>query len=59
MKRSDRGQSTLEYVIIVAAVIGAIVVVAATFLRPKLETSYDGLTTKMENKIGTVSFGGS
>ena len=55
MKRC-RGQSTLEYVIILAAIIGAIVLVANTILKPKLQSTYSGLTDKMENKAGQVNF---
>jgi len=58
MKRSKRGQSTLEYVIILAAVIGAIILVASTFMKPKLQKSYDTLTTKMQDKVESVNFGG-
>jgi hypothetical protein len=56
MKRFSKGQSTLEYVIILSAVIGAIVLVANTVLKPKLQSSYDGLTTKMSDKIQEVDF---
>jgi hypothetical protein len=55
MKRF-RAQSTLEYVIILAAIIGAIVLVANTILKPKLQSSYSGLTDKMQNKVNEVSF---
>ena len=55
MKRC-RGQSTLEYVIILAAIIGAIVLVANTILKPKLKNTYDGLTDKMQNEAGQVNF---
>jgi Flp pilus assembly pilin Flp len=56
MKRLNTGQSTLEYVIILAAVIGAIILVASMF-KPKLETSYGTLTDTMQNKVQNVSFG--
>ena len=55
MKRSGKGQSTLEYVIILAAVIGAIIAVAAMF-KPKLSGTYGTLTDKMEKKVGEVTF---
>lgn len=55
--KKRRGQSTLEYVIILAAIIGAIVVVANTVLKPKLQSSYNTLTNKMQTKVGTVNFG--
>jgi len=55
MKRF-KAQSTLEYVIILAAIIGAIVVVASSILKPSLNRSYTDLTGKMESKVGDVSF---
>ncbi|MFA5346486.1 MAG: hypothetical protein WC315_09470 [Candidatus Omnitrophota bacterium] len=58
MRRFNRAQSTLEYVIILAAVIGAIIYVASTLLKPKLQSSYDTLTTKMQDKVSSVNFSG-
>jgi Flp pilus assembly pilin Flp len=55
MKRSKNGQSTLEYLIILAAVVGAIITVAAA-LKPKLVTTYDKLGTKMQEKAEEVNF---
>lgn len=52
MKRFRRGQSTLEYVIILAAVVGAIIAVAAAF-KPKLESTYGDLGNKMQTKVTT------
>lgn len=56
MKRLRRAQSTLEYVIILSAVVGAIILVANTVLKPKLQGSYDTLTTKMQDKVNEVNF---
>lgn len=53
MKRFSKGQGTLEYVIILAAVVAAIIV-AANALKPKIEDSYDTLGTKMQTKVGEV-----
>ena len=55
MKRFSRGQSTLEYVIILAAVIGAIIAIAGA-LKPKLTNSYDDLGNKMQTAVGNVNF---
>ena len=55
MRRFRRGQSTLEYVIILAAVIGAIIAVAAMF-KPKLTGTYGTLTDKMQTKVNDVTF---
>ncbi|MDD5119830.1 MAG: class III signal peptide-containing protein [Candidatus Omnitrophica bacterium] len=55
MKKFRKGQSTLEYVIILAAVVGAIIAVGI-MLKPKLINSYDNLSTTMQNKVGEVTF---
>jgi Flp pilus assembly pilin Flp len=55
MKRFRKGQSTLEYVIILAAVIGAIITVASA-LKTNVTGSYDTLGTKMENKAKNITF---
>ena len=55
MRKFSKGQSTLEYVIILAAVVGAIIAVAAA-LKPKLTTTYGTLTDTMSNKVGQVTF---
>jgi Flp pilus assembly pilin Flp len=55
MKRFRRGQSTLEYVIVLAAVVGAIIAVAS-MLKKKLPESYEGLAGKVSDKIETVAF---
>lgn len=56
MDRLKKGQSTLEYVIILAAIIGAIIFVSTTLLKPKLQSTYDTLTTKMQDKVNSVEF---
>ncbi len=58
MKSFRKGQGTLEYVIILAAVIGAIILVA-TIVKAKLGDTggaYDSLTTTMKNKVTGVTF---
>ncbi len=55
MRRFRKGQSTLEYVIILAAVVGAIIAVAAA-LKPKLTGTYETLGTKMQEKASEVNF---
>ena len=55
MKRFSKGQSTLEYVIILAAVVGAIIAVAAA-LKPKLTGTYDTLGNKMQETVNQVNF---
>jgi Flp pilus assembly pilin Flp len=55
MKKFRKGQSTLEYVIILAAVVGAIIAVGV-MLKPKLNQSYSDLTDRVEAKIDQVTF---
>ena len=55
MKKFSKGQSTLEYVIILAAVVGAIIAVAAA-LKPKITDTYGSLGDKMQTKVDEVNF---
>ena len=55
MRMFRKGQSSLEYVIILAAVIGAIIAVGI-LLKPKLSTSYGKLADDVNTKIGQVKF---
>ena len=55
MKRFRQGQSTLEYVIILAAVVGAIIAVGL-MIKTNLGSSYGKLGTKMDAKVGEVQF---
>jgi len=43
-----KGQSTLEYVIILTAIIAAIVYAAVTFLKPRVQQSLDNVTSEMQ-----------
>jgi Flp pilus assembly pilin Flp len=55
MRKFRKGQSTLEYVIILAAVVGAIIAVGIV-LKPKLSSSYGKLADDVNAKIGEVKF---
>jgi hypothetical protein len=55
MKRFRKGQSTLEYVIILAAVIGTIILVAG-IIGGHLNNGYSSLSDKMQNKADEVDF---
>ena len=54
MKKFRNGQGTLEYVIILACIIGAIIAVAA-MLKPKILSSYTNLTNQTVEKIGNIT----
>lgn len=55
MKKFRKGQSTLEYVIILAAVVGAIIAVGV-LIKGNLNRSYTDLGGKMEDKVADVTF---
>lgn len=55
--KKRKGQSTLEYVIILTAIIAGIIVAAQTFLKPKLEDSLDHATTQMQQGVERIQFG--
>jgi Flp pilus assembly pilin Flp len=55
MSNFRRGQSTLEYVIILAVVIGAIILVGVV-VKGNLKSSYTDLGNKMQSKVGQVTF---
>ena len=52
-----KGQSTLEYVIILTAIIAAILFAAATYLKPRIEQSLDHVTNEMEQGINIINLG--
>ncbi len=53
MKRSRRGQSIVEYLLILAGIIAAILIVKAQ-LETKVKSSYNGLTENMTKAIGKI-----
>jgi len=55
MRKMRKGQSTLEYVIILAAVVGAIIAIGAT-LKTKMTDSYATLGNTMGSKVTSVTF---
>ena len=55
MLRKRKGQSILEYVIILAAIVGAVIAVTAV-IKPKISSTYGDLTDKVVAKAGEVTF---
>jgi Flp pilus assembly pilin Flp len=55
LRKFRKGQSTLEYVIILAAVVGAIIA-AGGVLRTRIVNSYGTLGDKMQNEVEGVEF---
>ena len=56
---SSKGQSTLEYVVILTAIIAAIIFAATTFMRPRVSASLDHVTNEMNNQVNLIKFGDS
>lgn len=48
MLRAKKAQSTLEYVIILTAIVGAIIYAAATYIRPGVESSYKNVNESIQ-----------
>ena len=57
MARKRRGQSTLEYVLVLTAIIAAIIYVAVQFVKPRVESSMDHVTNEMQNQVNRIHFG--
>jgi Flp pilus assembly pilin Flp len=54
--RSEKGQSTLEYVIVLAAIIAAIIVFATGTFRTRLSDSLNNVSNQMSNVIGRIHY---
>ncbi len=50
MKKTSLAQSMIEYVIVFAVIVGALIIVARGF-RPKVRDAYSGLAAGMEKKV--------
>ena len=53
---NKKGQSTLEYIIIFTAIVGAILLAANTVLKPKVGNMIEHVTSEAENAVNHVSF---
>lgn len=51
-----RGQSTLEYVIVLTAIIGVVIVFAAGFLKTKVKGSLEHVGSEMESEVKKIDF---
>jgi Flp pilus assembly pilin Flp len=56
MVRNKKGQSTLEYVIVLAAIIAAIIVFATGTFKNRLSNSLDDVSNQMQNVIGRIRY---
>jgi len=56
MLRSRKAQSTLEYIIIFTAVVGAILWAANSIIKPKMQTIINHVGTQAESAVNHVNF---
>jgi len=56
MLKQKKAQSTLEYIIIFTAVIGAILLAANTIIKPKMNNMLDHVATQAETAVSHVNF---
>ncbi len=59
MVLSKRAQSTLEYVIVLTAIIAVVIAFAAGVLRSNVKTSLEHVGNQMQDQVNRVSFNGS
>jgi len=51
-----KGQSTLEYVIILTAIVAGIIYAATKFVKPKVESSLEHVSGEMENAVSKIKY---
>ncbi|MFA5118827.1 MAG: hypothetical protein WC695_08270 [Candidatus Omnitrophota bacterium] len=51
-----KGQSTLEYVLILTAVIAGIIFATTQFIQPRVQDSVNHVTNQMNSMVGRLSF---
>ena len=55
--RAHAGQSTLEYILVLAAIIAAIAIAAGTLIRPAVTKSVNDATTVIQDATGKLKGG--
>lgn len=53
-----KGQSTLEYVLVLTAIIAAIILAASKWIKPTTERSLQHVTDQMEKQVKKIDIGG-
>ncbi|MBL7152055.1 MAG: hypothetical protein QME65_02055 [Candidatus Omnitrophota bacterium] len=56
MLRSKRAQSTLEYIIIFTAIVGAVLLAANAIIKPKVQNIIEHTATQAEKAVEHISF---
>ena len=57
--RHNKAQSTLEYVIVLTAIIAVIVAIAAGVLSTRTRAGLEGVAGKMHGEVNRIDFGGA
>lgn len=56
MFRQKRAQSTLEYIIVFTAIVGAVLVAANTVIRPRVQNIITHTAEQAETAVNHISF---
>jgi uncharacterized protein (UPF0333 family) len=51
-----KGQSTLEYVLVLTAIVAAIILAATKFVKPRVEGSMDHVSGQMQGQVEKIDF---
>ncbi|MFH0763262.1 MAG: hypothetical protein V1925_05185 [Candidatus Omnitrophota bacterium] len=51
-----KGQSTLEYVLVLTAIVAAIIFAATKFIKPRVEESLDHVSQEMKSEVEKIQF---
>lgn len=57
MRAKKRAQSTLEYILVLTAIIAGIIFAATRFVGPRVQGSLDHVSLEMQNQVNRVHFG--
>ncbi len=56
MLRKRKGQSVLEYVIVLTAIIAVVITFASVFLRAKVQSSLEHVANEMETGVNKINY---
>lgn len=56
MLRAKKAQSTLEYIIIFTAIVGAVLLAANAIIKPKMQNIIEHTATQAETAVQHISF---
>ena len=53
--RSKKAQSTLEYILVLTAIVGVLIWAAAALVKPKVEAGFGDIKTSMESTADEIA----